>query len=74
MATAAQTAAARKNVQPGYDVVVTTAFELIGVGLVTLLAGTSDQMGNIVIIVMAGFMIGWLIFNSGTLEKWVKAA
>lgn len=74
MATAAQTTAARKNVQPGYDVVVTTAVELIGVGLLTLLAGVSNNMGNIVIIVMVGFLIGWLIANSGTLEKWVKNA
>lgn len=74
MATAKQTAAARKSVQPGYDVVVTTAFELIGVGLLTLLAGVSNNMGSIVIIVMVGFLIGWLILNTGTLEKWVKNA
>ena len=75
MATAAQlTAARKKNVQPGYDVVVTTAFELIGVGLLALLAGVNDQMGTIVIIIMVGFLLGWLLFNSGTLEKWVKAA
>ena len=60
--------------QPGYDVVVTTAFELIGVGLLTLLAGVSNNMGSIVIIVMVGFLIGWLILNTGTLEKWVKNA
>jgi hypothetical protein len=74
MATAAQTAAARKTVQPGYDVVVTTAFELIGVGLLTLLAGASDDMGTIVIILMVGFLLGWLLLNSGTLANWVKNA
>lgn len=63
---------AKVKKQTGYDVVVTTAFELIGVGLMALLAGVSDQMGSVVVIVMAGFMIGWLIMNSGTLEKWVK--
>jgi hypothetical protein len=72
MATTAQVTASRKaNVQPGYDVVVTTAFELIGVGLLALLAGASDQMGTIVVIVMVGFLIGWLLLNSGTLAKWV---
>lgn len=72
MATAAQLTASRKaNIQPGYDVVVTTAFELIGVGLMALLAGASDQMGTIVVIVMSGFLIGWLLLNSGTLSKWV---
>lgn len=73
--TATQAATARKkNVQPGYDVVVTTAFELIGVGLLTLLAGASDQMGTIVIIVMVGFLLGWLLLNSGTLARWVSNA
>jgi hypothetical protein len=72
MATAAQvTAARKKNIQPGYDVVVTTAFELIGVGLMALLAGASDEMGTIVVIAMVGFLIGWLLLNSGTLSKWV---
>lgn len=55
--------------QEGSDIVVTTAFELIGVGLLALLAGTSDKMGTVVVIVMAGFMIGWGLINSGTLTK-----
>lgn len=58
--------------QPGNDIVVTTAFELIGISLLALLAGTSKQMGHIVIIVMVGFMLGWLLFNSGKLEGWLK--
>jgi hypothetical protein len=66
--------ATKNSKQPGYDIVVTSAFELIGVGLLSLIAGISDQMGTIVVIVMAGFVIGWLIINSGTLEKWVKNA
>lgn len=70
-ATTAQTTAARKSVQPGYDVVVTTAVELIGVGLMALLAGVNDQMGTVVVIVMVGFLIGWLLLNTGTLSKWV---
>lgn len=72
MATAVQIAAARKkNIQPGYDIVVTTAFELIGVGAMALLAGINDDMGNIVIIVMVGFLIGWAIANSGVLTKYL---
>jgi hypothetical protein len=72
MATAAQlTAARKKNVQPGYDIVVTTAFELIGVGAMALLAGVSDNMGNIVIIVMVGFMIGWALSNTAVMEKFL---
>jgi uncharacterized membrane protein len=60
------------NRQPGNDIVVTTAFELIGISVLTLLAGTSKQMGHIVIIVMTGFVLGWLLFNSGKLEGWLK--
>lgn len=65
------TATTQKNQQPGYDVVVTTAVELIGVGLMALLAGVSDQMGTVVVIVMVGFLIGWLLLNTGTLSKWI---
>lgn len=65
-------ATAKTQQQAGYDIVVTTAFELIGVGLMSLIAGVSDQAGTVVIIIMAGFLIGWLIVNSGTLDKWVK--
>jgi hypothetical protein len=56
----------------GSDIIVTTAFELIGVGLLALLASTSDQMGTVVIIVMIGFVIGWLLVHSNTLAGWVK--
>ena len=58
--------------QPGSDIVVTTAFELIGVGLMALLAGINDQAGTVVVIVMVGFLIGWLLVNSSTLQGWVK--
>ena len=64
--------AAKPKQQLGHDIVVTTSFELIGISLLALLAGTSKQMGNIVIIVMGGFLLGWLLFNSGTLEGWLK--
>lgn len=63
--------AAKNKNQPGYDIVVTTAFELIGVGLLALLAGVSDQMGKIVVIVMSGFLIAWLMANTGLLEKYL---
>lgn len=65
------TTAAKANTQPGYDVVVTTAFELIGVGLLALLAGISDQVGHVVVIVMVGFLIAWALANTDTLSKWV---
>lgn len=56
----------------GSDIVVTTAFELIGVGLMALLAGVNDQLGSVVVLVMVGFLLGWMLVNSGTLAGWVK--
>lgn len=61
----------QKEQQQGSDIVVTTAFELIGLGLLTLLAGTNDQMGTIAVIVMVGFLIGWLLLHTGTLASWI---
>lgn len=58
--------------QPGNDIIVTTAFELIGVSLMAILAGVNDQMGNVVVIVMVGFLLGWLLLNSKTLQGWLK--
>jgi hypothetical protein len=63
--------AAKPAAQPGHDIVVTVAVELIGVSLMTLLAGTSDQMGSIVIIVMVGFALAWTLANTGFLEKYL---
>jgi hypothetical protein len=56
---------------PGYDIVVTTAFELIGIGLLALLAGVSNQVGKIVVILMVGFLIAWGLSNTGTLQKYL---
>lgn len=61
--------ATQKN-QPGYDIVVTSAVELIGVGLLALLAGTNDQMGTVCVIIMVGFLLGWLLANTTLLGKW----
>jgi hypothetical protein len=58
--------------QPGYEIVVTTAFELIGVGLMALLAGISDQVGSVVVLLMVGFLVGWMLLNSSQLQGWVK--
>jgi hypothetical protein len=55
--------------QPGHDIVVTTAFSLIGVALLALLASAGPRIGKIVVILMAGFAIGWAMLNYGWLEK-----
>lgn len=58
--------------QPGSDIVVTVAVELIGTALMALLAGINDQVGNIVVIVMVGFLLAWLFINAGTFSGWLK--
>jgi hypothetical protein len=55
--------------QPGHDIVVTSAFSLIGVALLALLANAGPKVGKIVIILMVGFAIGWAMLNSGWMQK-----
>lgn len=65
-------ATAKPAQQNGNEIVVTTAVELIGVSLLTLLAGANDQMGTIMVIVMVGFLFGWLLLNTTELGKIVS--
>jgi hypothetical protein len=67
-------ATAKKTAQPGNDVIVTMTVELLGVGLLTLLAGVNKQLGNIVVIVMVGFLLAWLLINTQQLQGWLKKA
>lgn len=57
--------------QPGHDIVVTTAFSLIGVALLALVANAGPKVGKIVIILMVGFAIGWAMLNSGWLQGYL---
>jgi hypothetical protein len=66
--------AAKQKGQPGSDIVVTLTVELLGVGLLTLLAGVNKQLGTIVVIVMVGFLLGWLLINSQQLQGWIGKA
>lgn len=66
--------AAKPAKQPGSDVVVTMTVELLGVGLLTLLAGVNKQLGNVVVIVMVGFLLAWLLINTPQLQGWLKKA
>jgi hypothetical protein len=58
--------------QPGNEIIVTLTVELLGVGLLTLLAGVNRQMGTVVVIVMVGFLLGWLLINTTQLQGWLK--
>jgi hypothetical protein len=42
--------------------------ELLGVGLLTLLAGASDDAGNIVIIFMVGLWLIYMVTNPGVIS------
>lgn len=59
--------------QTGRDIVVTTFVELLAVALFAILAGMSDDMGKVMLILMWGFMLGWMLLHTKQLETMVKA-
>lgn len=65
---------AKKTTQPGNDIIVTLTVELLGVGLLTILAGANKQLGGVIVIVMVGFLLGWLLINSQQLQGWIGKA
>lgn len=42
--------------------------ELLGVFIFTMIAGISDRVGNIMVILMAGLLMGWAISGSGAFK------
>ena len=58
--------------QTGRSFVVTTLVELLGVGLFTILAGISDDVGSVIVILMWGFLLGWLLLHTQQLGQMVK--
>jgi hypothetical protein len=59
--------------QTGNSLITTTLVELVGVGLLVILAGMSDDVGKIMLILMWGFMLGWLLLHTSQLAGMVKA-
>jgi hypothetical protein len=59
--------------QPGYDVVTVTFVSLGGVALLSIFAGMSDDVGKIILIIMWGFMLGWLLLHTSELKTMVGA-
>lgn len=49
--------------------VLTVGIELLGVGLLTILAGASDEFGTVVVIFMVGLFMIWMISDSSVLAK-----
>lgn len=59
------------------EAVVQLALELLAVSLFTLMAGASNEMGNLMIIFMVGFWLIYLIQNAKViagLERMLEAA
>jgi hypothetical protein len=52
-----------------HDIFVTMAVELIGVSIMALIAGTSEGAGNVVVIIMVGFIFVWLITHISLLQQ-----
>jgi hypothetical protein len=58
--------------QAGHSIVATTAVELIGVALLAILAGMSDDMGKVMLILMWGFVLGWFLLHTSQFAGMVK--
>ncbi len=59
------------------EAILQLALELLAVSLFTLMAGTSDEMGKLMILFMVGFWLIYLIQNSKViagLERMLEAA
>jgi hypothetical protein len=59
------------------DALLMLALEILAVGVFTVLAGTSNEMGTIVILFMIGLWIIYMVQNSAViagLEKGLEAA
>lgn len=63
--------AAKVQSQPGNDILVTTAVELLGVGVFALLAGISDDVGQVMVVIMWGIVLGWFLLHTSQFQKMV---
>lgn len=61
---------------PDSSALLHVSLQLLAVGLFTIIAGTNDEMGTLVILFMVGMWLMYLIQNSavvGGLEKMMEA-
>lgn len=65
--------AAKPNKQPGNDILTVTFVELVGVAVFTMLAGVSDDMGSVMVVLMWGILLGWMLLHTTELGTMVKA-
>lgn len=59
--------------QPGWDITDTTLVSLLGVALFTVMAGFSDDMGKMMVVIMWGIVLGWALLHTTDLANMVKA-
>lgn len=57
---------------PQHDTLMKLFVQLLGVGTFTLLAGASDEMGQLVVVFMVGIFVIWAIAHVSELQKMVK--
>jgi len=60
------------KVQPGVTLIAGIAIQLLGVGLFSLAAGISDEMGTIMVIIMVGVLFGWLLLHASQFSHLVS--
>lgn len=60
---------AKKQKRPAAsEAILTLALELLAVGLFTIIAGTSDDMGTLVVLFMLGLWVIYLVSNATVLS------
>ncbi|HEY6020714.1 MAG TPA: hypothetical protein VIY48_12710 [Candidatus Paceibacterota bacterium] len=55
------------------EAMLTVMLEVLAVGLFTLMAGASSEMGTLMIVFMTGFWLMYLITNASVLQKLEEA-
>lgn len=58
--------------KPQHDALITVLIQLLGVGTFALIAGVSEEMGKIVVIIMAGIMIVWAFTHADLMKGLVN--
>jgi hypothetical protein len=71
--TASTPTPAPKKTTGDKNIVDSTLVLLVAVALFTILAGMSDDMGKIMLILMWGFVLGWCLIHTSELGTIVKA-
>lgn len=60
--------ATEKNQKTAPDVIIEGIVQLLGVGVLALLAGISDDVGHIIVVIMAGIMLMWMMTHTEQLK------